>query len=83
MPDWLKNNMTLEKVFSVVFGIPEANVHDSLELRKIDGWDSMSHMILITRIEEEYQIRLTGDEIADMQSVGDSRRALHSRGLTA
>ena len=30
----------------------------------------MNHMILITQIESEFNIQLTGDEIADLQTVG-------------
>jgi acyl carrier protein len=73
--------MTLEKIFAEVFAIPENSVADTLELRQISSWDSMSHMLLITRIEEVFSVQLTGDEIADMKSVGDSRRALQSHAV--
>ena len=35
----------------------------------ITEWDSLSHMSLITEIEEKYQIRFSGDDIASMQSI--------------
>jgi acyl carrier protein len=73
--------MTLEKVFAEVFAIPESSVNDALELRQISSWDSMSHMVLISRIEEVFNMQLTGDEIADLSSVGDARAALRSRNL--
>jgi acyl carrier protein len=75
--------MTLEKVFAEVFAIPESSVQDSLELRQIGTWDSMSHMILITKLEETFNVQLTGDEIADMKAVGDARNALRSHGISA
>lgn len=71
--------MTLEKVFAEVFAIPESTINDALELRQISSWDSMSHMVLISRIEEAFNMELTGNEIADMRSVGDARAALRSR----
>jgi acyl carrier protein len=71
--------MTLERVFAEVFAIPESSVNDTLELRQISSWDSMSHMVLISRIEEVFNIQFTGDEIADLSSVGDARAALLSR----
>lgn len=73
--------MTLEKIFAEVFAIPENSVADTLELRQISSWDSMSHMFLITRIEEIFSVQLTGDEIADMKSVGDARRALQAHAV--
>lgn len=54
----------------------EAVVSDDLELRAMDGWDSMQHMIFITKLESEYGIELTGDEIVEMQTVGRIREIL-------
>ena len=72
--------MSLEKIFSEVFGLPEASVVDSLALSDIPNWDSLAHMMLIVRLEETYQVQLTGDEIADIKSVGDARSALLTHG---
>lgn len=73
--------MSLEKVFADVFMLPESAVVDTLELSAIPTWDSLTHMMLIVRIEEFYQFQLTGDEIADMKSVGDARLALQAHGV--
>lgn len=72
--------MSLEKIFSEVFVLPEASIVDSLALSDIPTWDSLAHMMLIVRLEETYQIQFTGDEIADMKSVGDTRSALLAHG---
>lgn len=74
--------MSLERIFAEVFSIPEAKVDDSLTLREISSWDSMSHMMLIARVEETFAIEFTGDEIADFRSVKDVREALLKRGVT-
>lgn len=72
--------MTLEKIFSTVFFIPESSVVDSLALSDIPTWDSLAHMMLIVQIEETYQIQFTGDEIADIKCVGDLRTTLQAHG---
>jgi acyl carrier protein len=72
--------MSLEKIFAEIFAIPETSVMDSLTLSDIPTWDSLAHMMLIVRLEETYQIQFTGDEIADMKSVGDTRSALLAHG---
>lgn len=72
--------MSVEKIFSEVFVLPESSVADSLALNDIPTWDSLAHMMLIVRLEETYQIQFTGDEIADVKSVGDVRVALQSHG---
>jgi len=73
--------MSLEKIISEVFILPESSVVDSIALSDIPTWDSLAHMMLIVRVEETYQIQFTGDEIADIKSVGDLRTALHAHGV--
>jgi acyl carrier protein len=71
--------MTLERIFVEVFAIPEDRVNDSLALREIASWDSMSHMMLVARLEESFAVEFTGDEIADFRTVRDIRDALDRR----
>lgn len=68
--------MQLEQVFASVFGIATTDVNDELQLKEIAAWDSMSHMMLILQLEEAFAVELTGDQIADMKSVGDARKAI-------
>ena len=68
--------MSLEKIIAEVFDIAEGTVSDTLALADIPTWDSMAHMMFIVRLEEDYQIQFTGDEIADIKTVGDTRAAL-------
>jgi acyl carrier protein len=72
--------MSLEKEISEVFALPESAIVDTLTLNAIPTWDSLAHMMLIVRLEETYQIQFSGDEIADLQSVGDIRAALLAHG---
>lgn len=54
---------------SVVFRIPENSISDEAKMSDIPAWDSLSHMNLIVDIEREYGIQLSGDDIAEMQSI--------------
>lgn len=75
--------MSLENTFAEIFNIPLSSVNDELQLRDIASWDSLSHMMLISRLEEDFKVQLDGDEIADMATVGDARRALRKHGAAA
>jgi acyl carrier protein len=74
--------MSLQSIFAEVFAIPQGGVNDSLKLRDIPSWDSMSHMLLIARVEETFRVEFTGDEIADFRTFGDVRKALEQRGVS-
>lgn len=73
----------MDKLIAVVFGIPADAVHDDLAFDDIATWDSLTHMQLITALEDSYKVMLTGDEIADMRSVGAARAALRAHGVNA
>jgi acyl carrier protein len=75
--------MTLEKIFSEIFGLPESSIQDELALKAIPTWDSMAHMQLIVALEESFEVQFSGDEIADMKSVGDARQLLKAHGARA
>ncbi len=72
--------MKIETIFSEVFAVPDHTLDDSTELNSIPSWDSMAHMILITRLEEVYSVQLSGDEIADIRTIGDARLFLARHG---
>lgn len=80
MENFLKN-MSIEEIFAEVFLLPIGVVNDDLKLADILSWDSLSHMLLITRLEDVYEIEFTGDQIADISSVGDVRKALFAHGV--
>jgi len=73
--------MAFNKIFSETFNLPEADIVDALVLSEIPAWDSLAHMMLIVRLEETYGFQFSGDEIADLQSVGDVRQALKAHGV--
>jgi acyl carrier protein len=72
--------MKLENVLTEVFSLSPENIDDSLQLQKIEAWDSMTHMVMIIRLEETFEIQLSGDEIADIRSIGDIRKILKEKG---
>jgi acyl carrier protein len=72
--------MKLESVLAEVFSLAPENIDDSLQLQKIEAWDSMTHMVMIIRLEEAFEIQFSGDEIADIRSIGDIRKILKEKG---
>lgn len=65
--------MKLDQILTEVFACGGDALADETDLRSIPSWDSMTHMILITRVESEYDFQMSGDEIASLETVGDLR----------
>ncbi|MEP6727683.1 MAG: acyl carrier protein [Bacteroidota bacterium] len=75
--------MKLNTILKESFNANEAQLTDETRLMALEEWDSLSHMFFITKLEETYGIELTGDEIANMQTVGDIKKVITSKGKTA
>lgn len=69
----------INKILVKVFGVSEENISDDASMNDIPGWDSLTHMDLITAIEEDFCFELDGDEIAEMTSIGNIRKVLTSK----
>ena len=72
--------MKLNKILTESFNAKEFQLADETRLLSLDEWDSLTHMFFITKLESTYGIELTGDDIADMQTVGDIKRVIISKG---
>ncbi len=70
--------MKFEELIADVFAINASEVSNELLLRDIATWDSMSHMLLIARLEETFAVQFSGDEIADFKKIGDIRATLRN-----
>ncbi|XSZ47742.1 acyl carrier protein [Francisella noatunensis] len=60
----------LEKILCQVFRLKKDEVKDELTMNDIQVWDSLTHMDIITCIEEELSIQLTIDDIMNMRDIG-------------
>ena len=72
--------MKLDKILKESFNANSAELSDDVRLMSFGEWDSLTHMFFITKLEETYSIELTGDEIADMQTIGDIKKVIISKG---
>jgi acyl carrier protein len=71
--------MELNDLFNEAFNAQPAKITDDTKLMSFEEWDSMNHMLFITKLEEAFSIELTGDEIAMMQTVGDVKKILEQK----
>ena len=54
---------------------------DDQSLMQLKDFDSMNHMLFVTKLEEEFGIELTGDEIVTMEKIGDVKNVLLSKNV--
>ena len=56
----------LKEIMSQVFNVPEDSIDSLSSPDTIESWDSLKHMNLVTALEEEFNIRLTYEQISEM-----------------
>lgn len=64
---------TLQRVVSEVFQMPADEVTDELSPDTLDDWDSLSHLRLVSALEEAFGVKFENAEIMDMTTVGAIR----------
>ncbi|MCW5797577.1 MAG: Putative Acyl carrier protein [Nitrospira sp.] len=66
----------LEEVFRQVFDNDALMLRDQMRAADIEGWDSVTHINLMFGIEQAFGVRFKGNELADMNNIGELKEFL-------
>ena len=69
----------LSEVFKIVFDDGELNVNEESSANDVEGWDSMTHVLLLSAIEEKYGIEFNQKEVRKFQTVGDLLNSVNNK----
>lgn len=68
----------LNEVFSDVFD-EEIVVNEKTTAADIEDWDSLTHITLISEVEDAFDIKLSMKEVLDMKNVGEMADLIQKR----
>lgn len=71
--DIMKN---IQSVFRDVLDDETLEIREETVPSDIDDWDSLSHVILIVALEEEFEVKFKITEVQTLDNVGDMARLL-------
>lgn len=60
-------------IFMKVFEVSENDLGDEFQFDTVEKWDSVTHMMLISEIEECFDIMFDTDDILDLKSYSDGK----------
>jgi acyl carrier protein len=68
-----ESNITskLQEIFRSVFEDKSLEINPETSAKDVANWDSMNHILLITEIENQFEISFEMDDLIEMKSVGD------------
>jgi acyl carrier protein len=61
----------LTEVIRRTFRQPDAPVDRDTTAMDINGWDSLSHTMLILQVEQRFAVRLPADRVHELDNVGE------------
>lgn len=61
----------LNGIFRKVLKRDDITLTEETTAHEVDGWDSLTNMILLTEIEKKFGVRFTFREIVKLKNVGD------------
>ena len=66
-------------ILSKVLLLDKDKITDDLRRKDFEPWDSMNHLILVSEIENDFEIFFEDEEVVDMWTVGDIKKVLGSK----
>lgn len=68
-----KDNITnkLTEVFKSVFDNQNLVLTDEMTANDVDNWDSLTHMILVSEIEKDFEVKFKLKDLNKMKNVGN------------
>jgi acyl carrier protein len=71
----------LKRILKDSFAMSDSEFVDQQSLMKMKDFDSMNHMLFITKLEEEFGLELTGDEIISLEKIEDIKKLLLAKNI--
>ena len=77
----MENTEKLIDAFVQALNIEKSAVNDGLKYQAIPQWDSIAHMVLVSQIEEAFDISLETDDVLDLSSFSKAKEIVAKYGV--
>jgi acyl carrier protein len=65
----IKNEV--KKIFVSVLKNNTFEISDELTANDVDGWDSLSHMVIVTEVEKKFDIKFKLKDLNKLNNIGN------------
>ena len=72
----------LFNIISRVMEIDSSELTDESKPEDIENWDSYNGLLLVDKLESEFNVRFTVEEVFDVHSIADIKKHLLNHGVT-
>ena len=61
----------LTNVFHEIFKDESIVLRDDMTAEDVENWDSLTHMLMISKVEQEFQVKFKLKDLNKLKTVGD------------
>lgn len=69
----------VQEIFRKVFDAPSLELRNEMTANDVDKWDSLSHLSMISSVEDHFGIKFKLKELVKMKNVGDMLVLIHEK----
>ena len=69
----------LNTIFRDVFDDENILLTEQITAQDIDGWDSLTHILIVVAIEKKLKLRFTSNEILSWKNVGELMNCIEGK----
>lgn len=70
---------SLQEIFRKVFNEPNLIIDTEMNANDVDSWDSLSHMEMISNVEEAFGVKFKLKDLVKLKNVGDLERLIEEK----
>ena len=67
-----ENQSVFEDIISKILLIEKDQINDNISRESFEEWDSMTHLVLISELEQAYNFIFKDDDVTEIQTINDS-----------
>ncbi len=70
-----------EDIVTKILLIEKDQLNDNVSRENLEEWDSMTHLALISELEQVYDIILSDDDVTEIKTIGDLKKTLNKHNI--
>ena len=78
----MTNKERYENIFMEVFGVEAEDLNEDFTFKNIDSWDSMTHLTLISELEDGFDVMFDTEDILHFGGYENGIKILEKYGVS-
>ncbi|MFW9904538.1 MAG: acyl carrier protein [Candidatus Thorarchaeota archaeon] len=73
--------VVFEDIISKILLLENEQIKDDISRDELELWDSMTHLALVSELEQAFDIILSDEDVTEIKTIGDIKKTLNKFGI--